>query len=167
MTIVYAATQRLHLPRPGPRAHSSPMAIRKTKIDGGLAWRWFAEPDPEDEYLAMATVIELRTMWGLPRFQWHTTRIHAQLAGAPGLLGFSFKAQFPLRYWTLSVWENGRALQRFVKGEPHLITMTAIRSNMRSFQHVHWKVGGTAVPLGWADGLRRLHDQHANRSSAA
>jgi hypothetical protein len=133
------------------------MAIRKTKIDGGLAWRWYEEPDPEHEYLAMATVIELRSMWSLPRFQWHASRIHAQLARAPGLLGFTFKSQFPLRYWTLSAWENGRALQRFVKGGSHLTVMSALQSSFTRFEHTHWKVSGREMPLRWADGLRRLH----------
>src|SRR5512144_3263793 len=105
------------------------MAIRKSNMDGGWAWRWYAEPDPEHEYLAMATIIEFSRIWTLPRFEWHTRRIHAQFASTPGLLGVSFKAQFPLRYWTLSAWENGRALQRFVKGGRHLSAMSALRSN--------------------------------------
>ena len=140
------------------------MAIRKTTIDG-WTWRWYAEPDLEHTYLAMATVIELRSIWSLPRFEWHTRRVHAQLTRMPGLLGFSFKAQFPLRYWTLSAWENGQALQRFVKGGRHLSAMAAVRPSMTTFHHVHWKVAGTAVPPTWTDGLRRLHhDTRAGRA---
>jgi hypothetical protein len=109
----------------------------------------------------MATVIELRSIWTLPRFEWHTRRVHRQLARTPGLVGFSFKAQFPLRYWTLSAWENGRALQRFVKRAPHQTVMTALPRKMQAFRHAHWKVAGTAVPLTWAEGLRRLHQGDA------
>lgn len=132
------------------------MAVRNTKIDGGWAWRWYAEPDPDHEYLAMATLIVLRSVWTLPRFQWYSQRIHGQLARAPGLLGFSFRGRLPGWYWTLSAWENGKALQRFVKGDPHEAVMDALRLRFRTFKHVHWKVAGTAVPLSWAEGLRRL-----------
>lgn len=142
-------------------AGTQAMAIRKTKIDGGWAWRWYAEPDPDKRYLAMATVIELKSLWSLPRFEWHTRRIHSQLASTPGLLGFSFKGKFPLLYWTLSAWEDGKALQRFVKNGPHDTVMTALPSGMKVFRHVHWKVAGTEVPLSWTEGLRRLDDKAA------
>jgi hypothetical protein len=132
------------------------MRTRKTKIDGGSAWRWYADPAPDGTYLAMATVIELRSVWNLPRFEWYTRRVHRQLARTPGLLGYSFRAQFPLRYWTLSAWEDGRALRGFVKVDPHDTVMTALPRAMQRFQHVHWKVVGTALPLSWAEGLHRL-----------
>jgi hypothetical protein len=135
------------------------VSLHKTRIDGGAPWRWYLEPDPAGTYLAMATVIELRTVWNLPRFEWYTLRIHRQLARTPGLLGYSFRAQFPLRYWTLSAWENGRGLQGFVKGGTHLVAMPAVATMTRRFEHVHWKVAGDGLPLAWADGLRRLDER--------
>jgi hypothetical protein len=132
------------------------MATPKTKIDGGSAWRWYTQPHPDRQYLAMATVIELRSVWNLPRFEWHTRQVHRQLAHTPGLLGFSFKAQFPLRYWTLSAWTDGKALHAFIHGDGHQAAMTRIAPTMRSFDHTHWKLPGTALPLRWDDGLARL-----------
>jgi len=132
------------------------MATRKSKIEGGSAWRWYADPDPDGDYLAMATFIELRSIRSLPRFEWYTQRVHRQLGRTPGLIGYSFRGQFPFRYWTLSAWESGRALNGFVKAGSHRTGMTSLVRVMREFQQVHWKVTGAALPLSWADGLQRL-----------
>jgi hypothetical protein len=132
------------------------MRTRKTRIDGGTRWRWYAEPDEATEYLALATIIELDSVWSLPRFQWHSQRIHRQLERTPGLVGFSVRARLPRRYWTLSVWANGRALRDFVKGSSHERVITAFPRTMQRFRHVHWKVKGAALPPLWAEGLRRL-----------
>src|SRR5262249_50495789 len=61
------------------------MKTRKTPVEGGSAWRWYAEPAADRDYLAMATFIELGSVWNLPRFEWYTLRVHRQLARTPGL----------------------------------------------------------------------------------
>ncbi|GAB3433042.1 hypothetical protein [Flindersiella endophytica] len=141
------------------------MTTAKTKIDGGTRWQWYIEPDPEQEYLAVATVIQLGSIWDLPRFQWHAQAIHRQLSHTAGLVGFSFEAKFPTRYWTLSAWANGKALQGFIRNGSHRTAMPVMGRTMRDFAHVHWKVPGSGLPLLWADGLRRLDLQIANRRS--
>src|SRR5262245_32095832 len=109
------------------------MTTGKTKIDGGTPWRWYTEPDPEREYLAMATVIQLGSIWDLPRFQWHAQRIHRQLGHTPGLVGFSFEAKFPTRYWTLSAWVDGKALHGFIRNGSHRTAMPIMARTMRDF----------------------------------
>jgi hypothetical protein len=104
----------------------------------------------------MATFIELGSIRSLPRFEWCTQRVHRQLGRTPGLIGYSFRGQFPLRYWTLSAWENGRALNGFVKAGKHRTVMTSLLPGTRDFGQVHWKVTGAGLPLNWADGLHRL-----------
>ena len=132
------------------------MPNRKSKIEGGSAWRWYADPEPAGDYLAMATFIELRSIRNLARFEWYTLRVHRQLGRTPGLIGYSFSGQFPFRYWTLSAWESGRALNDFVKTGSHRNVMTSLLRSMRDFRQVHWKVTGDALPLDWAEGLQRL-----------
>jgi len=136
------------------------MPSRKSKIDGGSAWRWYADPEPDGVYLAMATFVELGSVWSLPRFEWFTWSVHRQLGRTPGLLGYSFRGQFPFKYWTLSAWENGRALNGFIKAGSHRTVMTSLLPSMRDFGQVHWKVSGTALPLNWAEGLQRLTAQY-------
>jgi predicted AlkP superfamily pyrophosphatase or phosphodiesterase len=132
------------------------MPLHKTKIEGGSAWQWYADPEPDGVYLAMATFIELESMWSLPRFEWYTRRVHRQLGRTPGLIGYSFRGRFPFRYWTLSAWENGRALSGFVKAGRHRTVMTGLLASTRDFGQVHWKVTGAELPLNWADGLQRM-----------
>jgi hypothetical protein len=141
------------------------MNTRKTPIEGGSAWRWHAELATDREYLAMATFIELGSVWDLPRFEWYTLRVHRQLARTPGLVGFSFRGEFPLRYWTISAWENGRALNGFVRAGTHLSVMAALSAKRRRFRHTHWKVTGSGLPLAWADALHRL--ERADPASTA
>ncbi len=50
---------------------------RKTKIADGLAWRWYGDPDPDREYLAMATYFELSAIRRVLRFQWYSLQVHA------------------------------------------------------------------------------------------
>jgi hypothetical protein len=107
------------------------MRPRKTKVDGGSRWRWYAEPVPDRGYLAVATYIELRSVWDLPRFEWYTPRAHRQLARAQGLVGYSFPGEFPRRYWTISAWEDGRALRGFVKAGTHEAVRAALTTTTR------------------------------------
>jgi hypothetical protein len=44
----------------------------------------------------MATFIELHSIRNLPRFEWYTRLVHRQLGRTPGLIGYSFRGQFPL-----------------------------------------------------------------------
>ena len=132
------------------------MNTRKTPIEGGSAWRWYAEPAADRDYLAMATFIELGSVWQLPRFEWYTLRVHRQLARTPGLAGYSFRAEFPLRYWTISAWQNGRALHGFVRAGTHRSVMAALPATTRRFRHTHWTVTGAELPLAWTDALHRL-----------
>lgn len=119
-------------------------------------WRWFADPDPDQDYLALATYIRLRSPWSLPRFQWYTRLVHRQLTRAPGLMGFSFRGVFPTRYWTLSVWESQQHLLGFVRARPHARIMRVLRASIQQFGSVRWQVTGSALPLMWAEALRRL-----------
>jgi len=132
------------------------MKTRKTPVESGSAWRWYAEPAADRDYLAMATFIELGSVWNLPRFEWYTLRVHRQLARTPGLVGYSFRGEFPLRYWTISAWQNGRALHGFVRGDPHRTVTAALPATMRRFRHTHWTVTGSGLPLAWPDALERL-----------
>jgi len=58
-------------------------------------WRSVATPDRGGEYLALLSYLPLK--------------IRAQLAGTPGLIGYSFRANLlSHRFWTLSTWEDER-----------------------------------------------------------
>src|SRR5207302_448223 len=53
------------------------------------------------------------------------------LAKTPGLIGFTFRAKlFRRRFWTLSAWEDEKALMEFVGKVPHLDTMKVLGPHM-------------------------------------
>jgi hypothetical protein len=110
----------------------------------------------------MATLIELGSIRSLPRFEWYTQRVHRQLGRTPGLIGYSFRGEFPLRYWTLSAWEDGRALNGFVKAGKHRTVMTS-RAEHAGFRATTEGDRRSAVPeLG-----RRLNASPRNTGGVA
>ena len=67
----------------------------------------------------------------MPRFFYYTGRIQSQLKSAPGLIGYSLVAHvLAKRFWTLSVWEDETALERFVRQKPHQQAMITLRRYM-------------------------------------
>lgn len=117
---------------------------------------WYVEPESHTEYLALATFIELRSVWSLPRFEWYTQLVHRQLARTSGLIGYSFRGRFPYEYWTLSAWKGNRDLLAFMNAMPHGRVMAVFRPSFERFGSVRWKVNGAELPVAWSEGLRRL-----------
>lgn len=119
-------------------------------------WRAFAAPSPDAEPVALVTFIELRSVWSLPRFEWYSRQIQRQLAGSPGLIGYSFRARLPRSYWTLSVWESSRDLLRFVRTKPHARVMGILPPHTRRFASERWRLTGPEPRVSWAEALGRL-----------
>lgn len=122
-----------------------------------LPWKSFGETQPAHEYLALLTFLPVRRLSKLPRFLGYVRKIQHQLdAGPEGLVGYSLLAR-PLRsnYWTLSVWDDGAALGRFVQHSPHRDAMRELSQVMTGFRTTRWTLPGTAVPPTWSDALSR------------
>lgn len=67
------------------------MDTTKVPLEGGSPWRWFAEPEPDAEYLTLARFIQLRSVvavegegLGAP-LAWSEDlrRLHAEMAEGP------------------------------------------------------------------------------------
>ncbi len=88
-----------------------------------------------------------------------------QLAKTPGLIGFTFRAKlFRHRFWTLSAWEDEKALMDFVGKVPHLDTMDTMKvlgPHMGDAAFFRWSVRRDALPLQWDDALRRMPSSRA------
>jgi len=93
----------------------------------------------------------------IPRFLRYSGRVATQLEGTRGLVGFSFRAKVLAReFYTLSVWEDERALDDFVRAEPHRGTMGAMRPHMAETKFVRWTVKGSQVPPSWRKAIEML-----------
>ena len=127
-------------------------------------WKSSAQPDPDRDYLALATHLPLKRYLETPPFLRLVRRVQAQLGGTEGLVGYSLLAK-PLRkeYWTLSLWDDEPALQAFVGTRPHLDVMSRLAGEMGQTQFGRWTMRGSDAPPNWKDALRRL--QSAEPSS--
>ena len=119
-------------------------------------WKASGPVDTNSEYLALLSYLPLNGFRALLRFFWFTFEIQRQLRSSPGLIGYSLRA-LPLRrvFWTLSVWENEKALQDFVMHVPHSDAIRALLPHMGPTKFTRWKLLGSAIPPKWDDALRR------------
>jgi hypothetical protein len=93
----------------------------------------------------------------VPQFFYYTGRIQSQLKSAPGLIGYSLLAHVrEKRFWTLSVWENDAALERFVGQQPHRQAMLGLRRAMGATAFARWRLKGAAVPPSWREAMRQV-----------
>src|SRR5712691_6883951 len=123
-----------------------------------MSWRAVAQPEPEREYLALVSYLPLRSIRKLPVFLRYSKEVRQQLAGSRGLIGFSLRASAGFlrrRFWTLSVWEDERALSDFVKSVPHGEMMKALTPYMGKTRFVRWKVSGSTIPPDWKYALKQ------------
>jgi hypothetical protein len=73
--------------------------------------------------VTLLTYLPLRSARRLPAFLRFTRKIQRQLAGAPGLVGYTLRAK-PL------AWESAEALEAFVVAAPHRDVMAALASDL-------------------------------------
>jgi hypothetical protein len=122
-----------------------------------VPWRRVVPPQPDAEYLVMASRLPLRALTKVPRFMGLTLSVVRQLERSEGLVGYSLRAQ-PLAktFWTLSAWTDDAALSSFARELPHRAVMAKLRPDMGSTRFVTWTCRGSALPVSWNDALPRL-----------
>ena len=109
-------------------------------------WMRYAA-DKGKEYLAMVSYFRLKGYGAMPEFLWNTLRVGRQLSRSEGLVCYSTGARFgSLEFWSVSVWEDGRALGGFVRASPHSEIMQAMRPHVERSEFVSWGVDGASVP---------------------
>ena len=119
-------------------------------------WRMIAAADRNREYVALLSYLPLRKYSKIPDFFRYTVQIQRQIRGTPGAIGYGMRAKvFSRNFWTLSVWEDDRALMEFVRRAPHGEAMKLIAPHMGATRFTRWKVPGSAVPPTWDDAMKR------------
>jgi hypothetical protein len=119
-------------------------------------WKALAPVERDREYLALLSYLPLRSYSKIPRFFQFTFQIQRQLSGCPGAHGYSMRAKLLRRqFWTLSVWENERALMDFVSKVPHGEVMKGLAGHMAATKFTQWKIPGSAIPPSWKDAAQR------------
>jgi quinol monooxygenase YgiN len=133
-----------------------------------IPWRSVATPVPDQEYLAMASRLPLKSYSRVPGFMRLALSIVRQLEGTGGLVGYSLLAQ-PLRrtFWTLSTWTDQQALDAFVRTMPHVAIMGKLRPHMGATRFTTWTVSGSELPISWPTAIDRLMGSDASSSRHA
>jgi heme-degrading monooxygenase HmoA len=124
-----------------------------------LPWKSRALPEPEREYLVLASFLPLRTYRATFRFARAAAAVRRQLKNASGLVGYSLLARpFARKYYTLSAWRSGDDLQAFVETFPHVEVMSSLSDDMGTTHFERWIVKGSALPPKWSRALDRIGD---------
>jgi hypothetical protein len=119
-------------------------------------WTSLAPVQPGREYVVLLSFLPLRSYFKLPLFFRYSAQINAQLAETPGAIGYGMRAQFlKLHFWTLSVWDNDKALMEFVAKVPHGEAMQQIAPYMDKTDFWRWKLPSAEIPPRWDDAMRR------------
>ena len=121
-----------------------------------VSWVSLGDVDPTREYLALITYLPRKSHWSVFSFIRQSSAIQKQLKDSPGLIGYSLRAQLlGKNAWTLSVWQDERALSEFVGRSPHVDTMKKVNlGEARKF--VRWKLMGSEIPPKWDEALKHL-----------
>lgn len=122
--------------------------------------------DGDGQFVVMASRLKLRSLFRVPRFFLLSRGVLEQVKGSEGAVGVSLRAD-PWRrtFWTLSAWENRKALQSYITTEPHLSVMTKLKPAMRESLFVSWQQDAGALP-SWAEADRRLAAQERTQAEA-
>ncbi|GAA1177338.1 hypothetical protein F4556_005634 [Kitasatospora gansuensis] len=125
-----------------------------------LPWTTPNAPRPDAQVLVMASRLEVGSLRHSPRFFLKSLSAWRQVRSAPGAVGASLIAQ-PLKgvFWTLSAWEDRKALYTYAKTEPHYSIMTSLRAVTKTSTFVFWEVGADQLPIDWADAKNRIAEQ--------
>lgn len=121
-----------------------------------MPWKSLAPVEPGREYVVLLSFLPLRSFFRLPLFFRYSVQINAQLRETPGAIGYAMRAQmFALHFWTLSVWDNDKALMEFVSRIPHGEAMQKIAPYMGKTNFWRWKLPSVEIPPRWDDAMHR------------
>ena len=125
-------------------------------------WTSVGTSDAAREYLVLLTYLPLKGYRKMLTLMRRSRAVSYPLAKTPGLIGFTFRAKlFRRRFWTLSAWEDEKALMEFVGKVPHLDTMKVLGPHTGDAAFFRWSVSGDVLPLQWDDALRRMPSSRA------
>jgi len=120
-------------------------------------WITFAPADAHRDYHALLSYLPLNKYSAVPGFFRFSFQIQKQLRSTPGIVGYALRGKILSRnFWTLSVWEEQKALMESVAKIPYGQAVRALPPPMGSSEFTRWKVVGSSLPLSWNEALQRL-----------
>ena len=105
--------------------------------------------------LASVTRLRVRSAWFLPAFLWRTFQSQRQVERSPGFLGGRLLVDAHRTHWTLTVWQDEKAMKGFRGSGAHARVMKRLPEWCDEAAYSHWITAGDAIPT-WPESYERL-----------
>ena len=105
--------------------------------------------------LASVTRLRVRSVWFLPAFLWRTFQSQRQVERSPGFFGGRLLVDVHRTYWTLTVWQDEKAMKAFRGSGDHARVMKKLPEWCDEAAYGHWTTPGDTIPT-WSDAYERL-----------
>lgn len=128
---------------------------------GQLSWIFLSTPDPDVEYVVVATRGLMISWWNplaIRSFLQYDKAINRQLSRTEKCVAYSLRVTpCPPEGWTLSVWEDIQSLRRFIKKDPHGEAMEVLAPQTKGhFKYTQWQSKGDNLPTNWEEVARHF-----------
>ena len=104
---------------------------------------------------ASVTRLRIRRFCFLPAFLWYTLRTQRQAEHTPGFHGGRLLVDAHSTYWTLTLWDNERAMRAFRGTSAHGKVMPKLANWCDEAAYSHWEQQEDTVP-SWSEACQRL-----------
>ena len=116
-----------------------------------------SDSETQEKYVHVATFLPLKGWRYMIPFQLMTSKVLKQAKQSNGVVGYAVRADFPKKYWTLSIWKDRDSMRQFVMAEPHVTAMEKFEE---------WAGDGSAFAdwtsssssIDWEEAMRRLQN---------
>ncbi len=105
--------------------------------------------------LASVTRLRVRSLRYLPAFLWQTFLSQRQVVRAAGFSGGKLLIDRRRTFWTLTLWQDERAMKAFRGSAAHAKVMPRLAEWCDEAAYAHWTRDGDSVP-DWQEAYGRL-----------
>lgn len=109
------------------------------------------------------TRLRIRSVRFLPAFALHTFRSLKQVKNASGFQGGALLADRSWTFWTMTTWDNGESMRRYMIAGAHKIAMPRLLEWCDEASVVHWNQPETDLPSWNAADQRMREDGRASK----
>ncbi len=101
------------------------------------------------------TRLRVRRWIDLPPFLWWTRSAQSQVLKAPGFVGGRLLVDRHRTFWTLTAWENERAMKAYRGSGAHSQVMPKLMRWCDEAAYTHWEAADSQVP-SWPEAYQQL-----------
>ena len=108
--------------------------------------------------IVSVTRLRVRSIRYLPEFLWYTFRSQNQVARASGFRGGRLLVDAHRTFWTMTTWDDERAMKAFRGTGAHAAVMPKLFSWCDEAAYTHWLAADEKLPE-WPEAHERLQSE--------